>query len=154
MLDKRRSEVVWRVLTTHSIRQFPLHFPSRASPCATRFQTSYTTADGHTSAANCRQKWRPRRFKWTRPFSRRTKSGFCGCAITFQTQSARNIPGGKVGRCMRLTTSPPSRAECHQIREPKLPGTFWATLGLLRDCFTFYDIDVELWDDVNKCYVG
>ena len=26
-----------RVLTTHPIRQFPLHFPSRASPCAIRF---------------------------------------------------------------------------------------------------------------------
>ena len=32
-----------RVLTTHSIRQFPLHFPSRASPCATRFRTSSPT---------------------------------------------------------------------------------------------------------------
>ena len=31
-----------RVLTTHSIRQFPLHFPSRASPCATTFRTQYT----------------------------------------------------------------------------------------------------------------
>jgi len=39
MLDSPRSEVVWRVLATHSIRQFPLHFPSRASPCAIRFQT-------------------------------------------------------------------------------------------------------------------
>ena len=29
-----------RVLATHSFRQFPLHFPSRASPCATRFRTS------------------------------------------------------------------------------------------------------------------
>ena len=29
-----------RVLATHSILQFPLHFPSRASPCATRFRTS------------------------------------------------------------------------------------------------------------------
>jgi len=28
-----------RVLATHSIRQFPLHFPSHASPCAIRFQT-------------------------------------------------------------------------------------------------------------------
>jgi len=28
-----------RVLATHSIRQFPLHFPSRASPCAITFQT-------------------------------------------------------------------------------------------------------------------
>jgi hypothetical protein len=26
----------------------------------------------------------PRRFKWTRPFHRKTKSGFCACAITFQ----------------------------------------------------------------------
>ena len=31
-----------RVLATHSIRQFPLHFPSRALPCATRFRTSST----------------------------------------------------------------------------------------------------------------
>jgi len=38
MLDTPCSEVVWRVLATHSIRQFPLHFPSRASPCATTFQ--------------------------------------------------------------------------------------------------------------------
>jgi hypothetical protein len=29
MLDTPCSEVVWRVLTTHSIRLFPLHFPSR-----------------------------------------------------------------------------------------------------------------------------
>ena len=33
-----------RVLATHSIRQFPLHFPSRALPWATRFRTSSTTA--------------------------------------------------------------------------------------------------------------
>jgi len=31
------------VLATHSIRQFPLHFPSRASPCAIRFQTHSTS---------------------------------------------------------------------------------------------------------------
>ena len=29
----------------------------------------------------------PCRFKWTRPFRRKTKSGFCACAIAFQTQS-------------------------------------------------------------------
>ena len=29
----------------------------------------------------------PCRFKWTRPFRWKTKSGFCACAITFQTQS-------------------------------------------------------------------
>jgi hypothetical protein len=36
------SEVVWRVLATHSIRQFPLHFPSCASPCTTTFQLDST----------------------------------------------------------------------------------------------------------------
>ena len=35
--------VAVRVLATHSIRQFPLHFPSRASPCATGFRTSSTS---------------------------------------------------------------------------------------------------------------
>jgi len=44
MLDTPCSEVVWRVLATHSIRQFPLHFPSRASPCAITFQLESTTA--------------------------------------------------------------------------------------------------------------
>jgi len=29
----------------------------------------------------------PGRFKWTRPFHRKTKSGFCACAIAFQLAS-------------------------------------------------------------------
>jgi hypothetical protein len=49
--------------------------------------SSITTADAHTSAASSRLNWRPRRFKWIRPFHRKTKSGFCTCAITFQTLS-------------------------------------------------------------------
>jgi hypothetical protein len=39
---------------------------------------------------------------------------------------------------VRLTTSPPLCAECHEIWEPKPPGTLWATPGLLRDPFTFF----------------
>jgi hypothetical protein len=42
MLDTTCSEVVWRVLATHSIRQYPLHLPSRASPCAITFQLDST----------------------------------------------------------------------------------------------------------------
>ena len=42
MLDKPCSEVVWRVLATHSIRQFSLHFSSCASPCAITFQLDST----------------------------------------------------------------------------------------------------------------
>jgi hypothetical protein len=43
MLDTSCSEVVWRVLAAHSIRQFPLQYPSLASPCATTFQLEATT---------------------------------------------------------------------------------------------------------------
>jgi len=31
------------------------------------------------------------RYKWTRPFRLKTKSGFCACAITFQTQSTSKV---------------------------------------------------------------
>jgi len=41
--------------------------------------SSITNADVHTSAASSRLNWRPRQFKWTRPFRRKTKSGFCAC---------------------------------------------------------------------------
>ena len=47
MLDTPCSEVVWRVMATHSILQFPLHFPSRASPCAITFQLDSTDNEPH-----------------------------------------------------------------------------------------------------------
>ena len=52
--------------------------------------SSITTADAHTSAVSSRLNWRPCWFEWTRPFRRKTKSGFCACAVTFQTQSTQN----------------------------------------------------------------
>jgi hypothetical protein len=42
MLGIPCSVVVWKVLATHSFGQFPLHFPSRASPCAITFQLDST----------------------------------------------------------------------------------------------------------------
>jgi len=48
--------------------------------------SNITTADAHTSAASSRLNWRPRRFKWTRLFRRKTKYGFCACVITFQLE--------------------------------------------------------------------
>ena len=57
--------------------------------------SSIITADAHTSAASSRLNWCPRRFKCTRPFRRKTKSGFCACAITFQTQSNSSMAATK-----------------------------------------------------------
>ena len=48
--------------------------------------SSITTADAHTSAASSRLNWHSCWFKWTLPFRRKKESGFCACAITFQTQ--------------------------------------------------------------------
>jgi len=42
MLETPCSEVVWRILATHSIRQFPLHFLTLAPPCAITFQLDST----------------------------------------------------------------------------------------------------------------
>jgi len=49
--------------------------------------SSITTADAYTSAASSRLNLRHRQFKWTRPFRRKTKSGFWACAFTFHSQS-------------------------------------------------------------------
>jgi len=57
--------------------------------------SSTTTADAHTTAASSRLSWHPRRFKWIRPFRRKTKSAFCACTITFQLASTA---GGNMGR--------------------------------------------------------
>jgi ribosomal protein L31 len=65
--------------------------------------SSITTADTHTSAASSRLNIRHRRFKWTRPFRRMTISGFCTCAITFQTHSTQS---NKVMNCA-------ARRRCH-----------------------------------------
>ena len=63
--------------------------------------TTITTADVNTSATSSRLNWRPRRFKWTRPFRRKTKSGFCTCTITFQTQST------EVNKAWSFASTPP-----------------------------------------------
>ena len=43
MLETPCSKVVWRVPATHSISQFPFHFPSRALPCAITFRLDSTS---------------------------------------------------------------------------------------------------------------
>jgi hypothetical protein len=47
--------------------------------------------------------------------------------------------GGKVGRCVGLTTLPPSCADCLEIWEPQPPETLRACPGLYRQCFTLHN---------------
>jgi hypothetical protein len=59
--------------------------------------------------------------------------------------------GGKGGRCVRLTTLPPSCADCLEIWEPRPPGTLRACPGLYWDCFLFvytYEKDKSF---IGKC---
>jgi len=56
------SRMEWEASTLHTTSEHGL--------------SSITTTDAHTSAASSRLNWRPFRFKWTRPFHRKTKSGF------------------------------------------------------------------------------
>jgi hypothetical protein len=44
--------------------------------------------------------------------------------------STRNISWGKGGRCLGLTTLPPSRADCIKIWEAQSPGNLRACQGL------------------------
>jgi len=88
--------------------------------------SSITTADENTSAASSRLKWRPRRLKWTRPFRRKTKSGFCACAITFQTRSTRRC----VVRCLVPDVTRPPRCLTtsgtkHQVTRRRVPEEYF-----------------------------
>jgi len=50
--------------------------------------------------------------------------------------------GGKGGRCVGLTTLPPSYADCLEIWEPQPPGTLRTCPGLYKDYYQFTSIGV------------
>jgi hypothetical protein len=95
-LCERHAESSWNVMAHGDAREGMWRGICRMEWVASTLHTtselcvsSITTADAYTSAASSRLNWHPRRFKWTRPFRRKTKSGFCACAITFQKQSTQ-----------------------------------------------------------------
>ena len=60
-------------------------------------------------------------------------------------------PGGKGGRCVGLTNSPPSCVDCLVILEPQPRGTLRACSGLYRDYFTFPFVS-GFSEHVYDCY--
>jgi len=88
----REVECVWNLMAHGDAREGKWRGNWRMEWVASTLHTtsehgvsSITNFDAHNLAASSRLDWRPRRFKWTRPFRRKTKSYFCACAITFQT---------------------------------------------------------------------
>jgi len=85
--------------------------------------SSITTADAYTSAASSRLNWRPSRCKWARPFGRKTKSGLCAFAITFQTEST--ILYAKIRVFFTLSRNMVYPALLPLMRTPQLPVIDW-----------------------------
>jgi len=83
------------------------------------------SADPHFSTASSRLNWHPRRFKWTRPFRRKTKSGFCACAITFR---------------MCYTNRHFERSYCHNLQSQ----TVWGDTSVTIYQFTPSKIPLDL----------
>jgi hypothetical protein len=50
----------------------------------------------------------------------------------------KRLQRGEGGRCLGLTTLPPSCADCLEICDPQPSGTFGVCPGLYRDCFTLF----------------
>ena len=93
--------------------------------------SSITTADAQTSAASIRLNWRICRFKWTRPFRLKTKSGFCACAITFQTQSTYGREGRNGDHLEGLDVY--GRIILKRILKKEYGGMDWINLAQERD---------------------
>ena len=60
--------------------------------------------------------------------------------------------GDKGGRCLWLTTLPPSRGYCLEIWEPHFPGTLRACPVLCRDCFSFVQVTHTKYETLG-CYI-
>ena len=58
---------------------------------------------------------------------------------------------GKFGRCVRLTTLPPSCADCLEIWDPQPPGILWALIGIVFP-FTLCSTSVVLISCLNVCF--
>ena len=90
-------ELVWNLMAHGDAREgkwtgnWRMEWVASTHTTSERGVSTITNADAHTSAANSRLNWLPRRFKWTRPFRRKIKSGFCACAIRFQTNYTNSL---------------------------------------------------------------
>ena len=111
---KKKSEIFF---TGHAVAQLLRHF-------ATRRKVTGSIPDGVIGI-----------FHWHNPSCRTISLGLTQPPTEMST---RNISlRGRGGRCVWLTTLPPSCADCLKIWDLHLPRILLAYPGLYRNCFTF-----------------
>jgi hypothetical protein len=106
--------------------------------------SSITTDDAHTSAASSRLNWRPRWFKRTCPFRRTTKSGFCACAITFQTQSTSQILRCVGCFCYDVLEERVASNSRVILMDDEVSGHYWPTTKLSKEGI-LHQVQFVLW---------
>jgi hypothetical protein len=74
-------------------------------------------------------------FHWYNPSGRTVAPGVD--SVSNRNEYQEYFFGGKDGRCVGLTTLPPSCTDCLEIWEPQPPETLRVCPGVYRDCFTF-----------------
>jgi hypothetical protein len=135
MLDTSCSEEVWRVLATYSIRQFPLHFPLVRHRVPSHFNWTLIFCEARGSGTALQIGMLRVRFPMVSleffidiilPAAR-WSWGWLGL---YEKRVPGTFPGSKGGRCVGLTTLPPSRADCLEIWESQTPETLRACPGL------------------------
>jgi hypothetical protein len=115
--------------------------------------SSITTADALTSATSSRLNLSPCRFKWTRPFRRKTKSGFCACVITFQTHFtelnsiAEYTRGGQPDELMKPHLEAKAGMNCAITKQCSLHSTLFCYSLTSYFCSSSYKRLVAVWSE-------
>ena len=137
MLDTPCSEVVWRVLATHCIRQFPLHFPSVRHRVPSHFNCSLMLDTPCSEVV-----WRVLATHSIRQFPLHFLSRASPCAITFQLESTL---------CTLVTY------QLFTYCTPRLPVTYFALYQIrfaCSYCTVLYryrlTVGPKLWCDVQQ----
>jgi hypothetical protein len=139
MLVTPCSEVVWSVLATHSICQFPLHFPSRASPCAIAFQL-----DSNTEVRSCNHRCSGQEMSITYP-----EHLFLALVIQ-HVMSLRHIVICDLPRSTNFSTLSHKRYDFRKKKVLKTKYVFWFSLQLLSG--TYLILRRNGWDMIKNVY--
>jgi len=91
-----------------------------------------------------------RRYKWTRPFRWKKKSGFCACAIIFQTKPSYCGTNSQCLLCKRCPWPEVATFHLHECSRTIYLSSF-LNLKLHLYCFTFRQWRMFVWGSLVRC---